>query len=632
MYSNGRKTIGLFIFNLQAAFQGEICQSVAVRAEQLGYNLAVFSSFGSYGTDQTYAVGEAEIFDLPDYEKLSGMIVATDTFNIEEASQRVKERIQNEVTCPVVSLREPVEGVCNILIDEKSAVEKVVRHIIEHHGKKRIAYMTGPKGRRVAEERLQYFRDVMKEKNLPVGEHQVFYGDFWKYKGKEACDWFEQDGEYPEAILCANDYMAMALSDELYKRGVYVPDDVLVTGYDDLEEGAVYSPTLTTAQVDFTDMAITAVDLIHKHQNDNEIEDVYVKTNLVHRESCGCVEKGSSASFLQRCRQHGSTSVNENLELQFSFMTIDFGRVHEIDKLPDVMSRYIYNLEDLKNYYLCLREDVEEKKENSSGYTEQMNVRMVIRERINLGEVNIPFSKHTLIPEEFTGDEPQCYYFLPLHFRDNNFGYEVYSFRAVDRRPSIYLRWNIAVSNAIENTLTHMRMSDLIFELENMYEQDVLTGLYNRRGFEKYGRMQFSQARATDSTICVIGIDMDGLKPINDIYGHHEGDSALKSVGYAILEAAATGQIGARIGGDEFEVIFPCEDEGDVKNWIRVFERSLEKYNQKSGKAYEVHASWGYKVAVPTVDDSIESFMKESDNIMYRNKVENKKKRKEALR
>lgn len=632
MFSNGRKTIGLFIFNLQGAFQREICQNIAVRAEQLGYNLAVFSSFGSYGKNEAYSIGEMAIFDLPDYQRLAGMIIAMDTFNIDKASECVLAHIRNDVTCPVVSLREPITGVNNVLIDEKCSIEGITRHIIEHHGKKRIAFMTGPKGRRVAEERLEHFRKTMEEYHLPVHENQIFYGDFWKYKGEEACDWFLQDGEYPEAILCANDYMAMAVVNALYARGIYVPEDILVTGYDDIEESVVHSPTLTTVHVDFADMATQAVDLIDRHQEDDEIEDVCVKTRIVLRESCNCMEKGDNSIFLQRCMQHNAVAVNDNMEMQFSFMTIDFGKIYEIEKLLSVVDYYIWNLDDINNYFLCLREDIKEVKEESSEYSKQMNVRVALKNRVNQGAINIPFDRSTLIPQEFIGEEPQCYYFLPIHFQNTSFGYEAYSFLTADKEPKIFVRWNIAVSNAIENALMHTRMSDLIFELENMYVQDVLTGLYNRRGFEKYGRMQFSQARAKDSTVCVIGIDMDGLKPINDIYGHHEGDSALRSVGYAIQEAAVPGQIGARIGGDEFEVIFPCEDEDDVKNWIRIFERSLSKYNQKSGKPYEVHASWGYKVTVPTVNDTIESFMKESDNIMYRNKIENKKKRKEALR
>ena len=98
------------------------------------------------------------------------------------------------------------------------------------------------------------------------------------------------------------------------------------------------------------------------------------------------------------------------------------------------------------------------------------------------------------------------------------------------------------------------------------------------------------------------------------------------------LLAAISGQIGARIGGDEFEVLFPCQDEEDVKNWVRVFERSLANYNKKSHKPYEVYASLGYKMGIPGAGDTLESYMRESDDIMYHNKVANKMKRNQTLR
>ncbi len=78
----------------------------------------------------------------------------------------------------------------------------------------------------------------------------------------------------------------------------------------------------------------------------------------------------------------------------------------------------------------------------------------------------------------------------------------------------------------------------------------------------------------------MIGIDADGLKPVNDIFGHHEGDNVLRAIGYAINEAGRQGQIGARIGGDEFEVILRNVDEEDAKHWVYTFERSLETYNK----------------------------------------------------
>ena len=165
-----------------------------------------------------------------------------------------------------------------------------------------------------------------------------------------------------------------------------------------------------------------------------------------------------------------------------------------------------------------------------------------------------------------------------------------------------------------------------------MYIHDVMTGLYNRRGFENYARTLFLEAKAKEISVCVLGIDADGLKPINDIFGHHEGDNLLRCIGYAIKEAGKQGQIGARIGGDEFEVIILNAEEEDARHWVYKFERSLENYNQKSGKPYEVHASVGYRVGIPNPGDTLESYMKESDDIMYQNKIKNKRRRNEPLR
>ena len=85
MFGNGRKTIGLFIFSSYEPYQQEICHGVAEQAYAKEYNVAVFNSFGRYGDNVEYFEGEARIFDLPDYSKFAGIVLATDTFDIEGA-------------------------------------------------------------------------------------------------------------------------------------------------------------------------------------------------------------------------------------------------------------------------------------------------------------------------------------------------------------------------------------------------------------------------------------------------------------------------------------------------------------------------------------------------------------------
>ena len=106
MFGNERQTIGLFIFNSCEQYQQEICHGIAEQAYKKGYNVAVFNSFGRYGDNVEYFEGEARIFDLPDYSKFAGIVLATDTFDIEGAKEKIMEHIRNEARCPVVSLRQ----------------------------------------------------------------------------------------------------------------------------------------------------------------------------------------------------------------------------------------------------------------------------------------------------------------------------------------------------------------------------------------------------------------------------------------------------------------------------------------------------------------------------------------------
>ncbi|MFR3359720.1 MAG: hypothetical protein ACLTSD_09845 [Eubacterium sp.] len=180
MFGNGRKTIGLFIFSSYEPYQQEICHGVAEQAYAKEYNVAVFNSFGRYGDNVEYFEGEARIFDLPDYSKFAGIVLATDTFDIEGAKEKIMEHIRNEARCPVVSLRQAMNGINNILLDERDTMEEIIRHVIEVHKAKDIAFMSGPKDRCDANFRLACFKRIMKEYGYEIGKNRIYYGNFWK--------------------------------------------------------------------------------------------------------------------------------------------------------------------------------------------------------------------------------------------------------------------------------------------------------------------------------------------------------------------------------------------------------------------------------------------------------------------
>ena len=95
--------------------------------------------------------------------------------------------------------------------------------------------------------RIEAFRQEMAAHGLPVPESAICHGNMWSNCGEIAYEAFFTDPENrPEAVVCANDYMAVGLMRELHSHGIRVPEDVIVTGFDNVSRLGVEEPSLTT--------------------------------------------------------------------------------------------------------------------------------------------------------------------------------------------------------------------------------------------------------------------------------------------------------------------------------------------------------------------------------------------------
>ena len=511
MLQNKRKTIGVFAEKVKEEFQMRLCQGIIEEAELQGYNVAIFTNYGKYGQNNQHFIGDQMIWDLPCYEEFAGLILALDTMSEKSSRQKILDNVKKYCHCPVVSIREKVEGAVNFLVENTTGMAGLIRHFIELHGKKRLCFMSGPKTYWDARERMQCFLDTMKEYGLPVTEHQMFYGDYWYNMGAQACDWFLAEDEMPEVIMCANDHMALAVVSELIKRGIRVPEDICVSGYDGLLETLSFTPAITTMRVPFQKMGKQAVELIAENQETEDwkkIDKVCFEAEILARESCGCMAKAGEKIILEKQREYDQLQAEQNRATQFDYMSI----------------------------YLSQAESIEDK------------------------------------------------------------------------------------------------MKTLIDELAYMYDRDELTDWYNRRGLEKQGVRLLEQAKQEKSPLFLCVIDLDGMKQINDNFGHIEGDFALKKVCETISGACRGEYLCARTGGDEFVVLAKNVTEMEGRAWMLKMEKELEKFNKTSEKPYAIHASYGITSRVPEETESMQQYIKESDEKMYRYKVMNKKRRGEELR
>jgi len=157
-------------------------------------------------------------------------------------------------------------------------------------------------------------------------------------------------------------------------------------------------------------------------------------------------------------------------------------------------------------------------------------------------------------------------------------------------------------------------------ELENMAMQDDLTQLFNRRYlFERLER-EMDTARAFKRPLSLMVIDLDGMKLVNDGYGHRVGDELLQSFGRFLLEATRASDVPARTGGDEFAIILP--DTSD-KSAMALKERLARKLADVDllDDAVRVRVTASFGVATfPHAGDSVDAVIQRADMDMYADK------------
>ncbi len=177
----------------------------------------------------------------------------------------------------------------------------------------------------------------------------------------------------------------------------------------------------------------------------------------------------------------------------------------------------------------------------------------------------------------------------------------------------------ISVSRATQYLRDRQRVLE---ELRTLSLSDELTGLYNRRGFFILAEQQIKIAARTRRGMLLVSADLDGLKGINDRFGHHEGDRALVDAAQILRQSFRESDIISRIGGDEFVVLVTEKPEINPDVLFRRLKENLEVYNRRVKRP--LYISMGVATFDPQNPVSLNELLVQADKSMYRNKKHNK--------
>lgn len=170
---------------------------------------------------------------------------------------------------------------------------------------------------------------------------------------------------------------------------------------------------------------------------------------------------------------------------------------------------------------------------------------------------------------------------------------------------------------------TNQRLIEEIREREEAEEKvrrlsitDELTSLHNRRGFFLLAQQQWKLARRVNTPCLLLFIDLDGLKKINDTFGHEMGDKAIADAAWLLKQTFRDSDIVARLGGDEFVVFLSnCSDSADIIQ--ERLQGNIDFFNQNHQRCYQLSMSIGVEICCPKSDISLEKLVAKADESMY---------------
>ena len=151
---------------------------------------------------------------------------------------------------------------------------------------------------------------------------------------------------------------------------------------------------------------------------------------------------------------------------------------------------------------------------------------------------------------------------------------------------------------------------------------DDLTGISNRRGFMSLAQHAIKMCDRMAWPAAFIMFDLDEFKPINDQFGHAEGDRALKAFARILKTQFRESDVFARIGGDEFVAILTGTGTDMVESALRRFQESIDQYNKESKRGYDIMYSAGYAIRDRDDSESLETMLALADSQMYENKMQ----------
>lgn len=584
-------------------------------------------------------------------QDVDGYIIVPNSFSNYLNFEILLQNIQDISKKPVVSVAVPINlpGSKYTYVSCEKCYCDIIEHLMSKHNRKKIAFFSAelassPEG----EERFSAYKNALQQNNMDFNPDLVFPGDFTPGTSRRyISDHFSNTKELPfDAILCANDHTAVGCTHALLDLGFNVPKDVSVFGFDDSSVATQFYPTTSTINQDVAQSGFQAAKMIDEMIDGKPVPDkIKIDTFPVFRQSCGCIDASiqTNAYIDYKGVYHG---VDEKKEIESRVAAVATTQNLEgIYKLLNMMDsiytsttdktvlQSILDLTRVSVLAICLYPQViEVNREDDFELPESAYLSVFVNKDKNI--CNLDFEQleankfnpiEVILPETLKDVDSGSYFIIPIFLRSKNYGYMVCKFEIENAYlVSIYSK---IITNSVIQTYEFQKSEKIKQKLlqknENLDIQsktDELTQIFNRRGFMEYGQrlldLSVSIAKEGYAFFC----DMDGLKKINDTYGHETGDLAIKTQAIILKKAFRDSDLIGRLSGDEFGVIAPGFKIKCLENFQQRLADLSREESEKAGLPFVLSISLGGQPFNEQNYD-LKKLLIEADKNLYKEKL-----------
>jgi len=270
------ETIALVFPDISGPFYSTVIRGVEQEAGRHDHNVLIYGTHGKEGSGRYLRTLSS---------KVDGLIIMARS--VDEDSLRSLERqgvpfvllghSNGQIQCSTIS------------VDNEAGAYKAAAHLLGH-GHQRIGIITGPENSPDNRGRLLGYQKALRDAGIPLRQNMIVSANFQYEEGRIAIHQLLEATSPPTAVLAANDEMAIGALDAASQKGLRVPEDLVVIGFDDIQMAALTRPALTTVRQPMQLLGEAAVTLLFERLQNPDAPscDELLETELVIRQSCGC--------------------------------------------------------------------------------------------------------------------------------------------------------------------------------------------------------------------------------------------------------------------------------------------------------------------------------------------------------